>query len=223
MAAQARAATVGVGAERVLIAGGAIREEDYLGALAGSLGVQFDTLDRVARTRCPLEDHWLIAAAAAGLLPLMDNGELRLVVAPRGAAARRLTRLVRMDPEWARRLRFTSGDHLNRFLLRCAGQALAEQASTALKQKWPEFAAGPPPRPDRIVLTASIGVMAIGIGTLAPAATLLFIEVLLAALFLPWLVLRLAGAFVAAPALKALPNVPPETLPTYSIIAALYH
>jgi glycosyltransferase XagB len=71
-------------------------------------------------------------------------------------------------------------------------------------------------------MAASIGAMALGIGTLAPAATLLTIEVLLATLFLQWVALRLTGAFVAAPLLKPLPNVPPETLPTYSIIAALY-
>jgi cellulose synthase/poly-beta-1,6-N-acetylglucosamine synthase-like glycosyltransferase len=152
----------------------------------------------------------------------MDDDDLRLVVAPRGAAARRLTQLIRKDSEWARRLRFTSADHLNRFILRCAGKALTEQASIALKQKWPELAAGPPRRPGRIVVAASIGLMALGIGTLAPAATLLVIEVLLATLFLPWLALRLAGAFIPAPVLKALPNVRAETLPTYSIIAALY-
>ena len=67
-----------------------------------------------------------------------------------------------------------------------------------------------------------MGVIALAIGALAPAATLLTIEVLLATLFLSWLGFRLAGAFVAAPMLKPLRHVPPETLPTYSIIAALY-
>jgi cellulose synthase/poly-beta-1,6-N-acetylglucosamine synthase-like glycosyltransferase len=41
-------------------------------------------------------------------------------------------------------------------------------------------------------------------------------------LFLAWLTLRLACAFVAAPKLKPLPKLSPETLPMYSIIAALY-
>jgi cellulose synthase/poly-beta-1,6-N-acetylglucosamine synthase-like glycosyltransferase len=222
MAAQERAATLGIGADRVVIASGAMREEDYLRALARSLGVQFDTLECVSRTRCQIEDQRLIEAAAAGLLPLMEGDDLRLVVAPRGAAARRLTQLIKDNPEWARRLSFTSADHLNRFILRAAGQALAERASNALKQRWPELAAGSPRPPGHIVIAASIGVMALAIGTLAPAATLLTIEVSLATLFLSWLGLRLAGVFVAAPMLKPLPYVPPETLPTYSIIAALY-
>jgi hypothetical protein len=90
-AAQERAATLGVGADRVVIVSVAVREDVYVRALARSLGLQFDTLERVERTRCPIEDHRLIGAAAAGLLPLMDDDDLRLVVAPRGAAARRLT------------------------------------------------------------------------------------------------------------------------------------
>jgi hypothetical protein len=56
--------------------------------------VQFDTLECVSRTRCQIEDQRLIEAAAAGLLPLMEGDDLRLVVAPRGAAARRLTQLI---------------------------------------------------------------------------------------------------------------------------------
>src|ERR1700760_3148614 len=113
MAAQERAATLGVGADRVVIASGAMREEDYLRALARSLGVQFDTLECVSRTRCQIEDQRLIEAAAAGLLPLMERDDLRLVVAPRGAAARRLTQLIKDNPEWARRLSFTSADRLD--------------------------------------------------------------------------------------------------------------
>src|ERR1700754_2861829 len=98
MAAQERAATLGVGADRVIIASGAMREEDYLRALAGSLGVPFDTLECVSRTRCQIDDQRLIEAAAAGLLPLMEGDDLRLVVAPRSAAARRLTQLIEDNP-----------------------------------------------------------------------------------------------------------------------------
>jgi glycosyltransferase XagB len=67
-----------------------------------------------------------------------------------------------------------------------------------------------------------VGLIALGIGAIAPDATLLAIEVLLAALFVPWLALRLAGAFVGAPVPGPLPHAPAETLPVYSVIAALY-
>src|ERR1700687_2149687 len=44
-AAEQRAAAVGVGADRVLIASGALSEETYLRALGKTLGVAFEPLD----------------------------------------------------------------------------------------------------------------------------------------------------------------------------------
>ena len=75
-AAERRAAMLGIGADRVLIASGAISEESYLHTLAGALDVPFETLDDVVRAQCPLSNERLIESAAAGILPLMDNGEL---------------------------------------------------------------------------------------------------------------------------------------------------
>jgi hypothetical protein len=150
---------LGIGADRVLIANGALSEEDYLRALATSLGVQFEPLDGVARTRCVIEDGRLIEAAAAGLLPLIEGDDLCLVLAPRSTAARRLVQLITESPDWARRLRFTSAEHLNRFILRCAGKAIADRASNALKHKWPELAAGPPRRPGRILMAGAVGLI----------------------------------------------------------------
>ncbi len=46
-AAEQRAAAVGVGADRVLIASGALSEETYLRAFADALGVAFEPLDGV--------------------------------------------------------------------------------------------------------------------------------------------------------------------------------
>jgi hypothetical protein len=87
-AAQDRAAEVGVGGDRVLIAGGAIGEEDYLRALGESLGVGFEPLDRLPRQLCPVDNQWLIEAAAQGMLPISENDDMTLVLAPRGTAAR---------------------------------------------------------------------------------------------------------------------------------------
>src|SRR5450830_1506428 len=69
-AAEQRAATVGVGADRVLVASGAVSEEAYLRALAQTLGVRFEPLDGIPRALCPISDERLIECAAAGLLPL---------------------------------------------------------------------------------------------------------------------------------------------------------
>lgn len=59
--AEARAAKLGTGADRVLIASGALDEETYLRALADELGVPFEPLDGVARALCPLGDERLTA------------------------------------------------------------------------------------------------------------------------------------------------------------------
>src|SRR5882672_9637421 len=70
--AEQRAAEIGVGADRVLIAAGALSEEAYLHALAENLGARFEPLDRVPRRLCPLDDAWLIEAAKVGMLPLVE-------------------------------------------------------------------------------------------------------------------------------------------------------
>ena len=95
----------------------------------------FEPLDGTPRAMCPLDDERLIESAAAGMLPLTIDGELYLVVAPRGAAARRILRLIEENPARARRFRFTSAERLNRFVLRCGGEALAARAADELKQQ----------------------------------------------------------------------------------------
>ena len=141
--AECRAAALGVGADRVLIATGELSEEAYLRALGDALGVEFEPLDGIPRGQCPLNDERLIESAAAGMLPLAVGDDLYLVVAPRGAAARQILRLIEENPARARRFRFTSAERLNRFVLRYAGKTLAARASGQLKQEWPMFSAGP--------------------------------------------------------------------------------
>lgn len=97
-AAEQRAAVVGVGADRVLVACGALREETYLRALGETLGVAFEPLDGIARALCPINDERLIESAAVGLLPLAIDDELYLVVAPRGTAARRIIAMIGDKP-----------------------------------------------------------------------------------------------------------------------------
>ncbi len=89
-AAERRAGSIGVGAERVLICADAITEEAYLTALATSLATSYERFDGISRSDCPLDDDRLIEAAAAGLLPLRQGHGLVWIVAPRGLTARRL-------------------------------------------------------------------------------------------------------------------------------------
>ena len=221
-AAELRAEAVGVGADRVLIASGALAEETYLRALGAALDVEFEPLDGIARAQCPIDADRLIESAAAGLLPLTDGDDLCLVVAPRSTAARRIMGMIEGNPACARRFRFTSAERLNRFVLHHAGQALAARASEQLKQNWPIFSAGAPRRLGTIVPLATVGLLSLAAIVVAPAATTLGFEVMLAAMFLAWLGLRLVGVFVNPAARTSSPGMTKAELPVYTVISALY-
>ena len=195
-AAAARAIALGTGADRVLIANGALDEESYLRALADLLGVPFEPLDGVARALCPLGDERLIEAAAQGMVPLAIADQLCLTVAPRAGAARRIAAMIKDNPAQARHFRFTTQDRLNRFAMRCAGMSIAARASEGLQQMWPNLSAAPPRWRGNIVPLALLGLALLAAGTLATDATIYVFEIILAGIFLAWLGLRLAGAFV---------------------------
>jgi len=221
-ATEDRAARLGVGADRVLIASGTIGEDDYLHALGHGLAVPFETLDAIPRALCPLSDERLIEAAAGGVLPLMLDGELRLVVAPRGVGAGRLAALIVEQPALAARFRFTSGERLTRFIMRYAGAALTVRASERLHRAWPQFSALRTHRDAKVLPSAAVALVMLGAFLFAPAATTLSFEVMLAAVFLAWLALRLTGVFVGAPRRRRPPRTPDRDLPVYSLIVALY-
>jgi len=226
-AAEDRAAAVGVGADRVLIAAGALSEETYLRALGEHLDVAFEPLDGVPRTQCPISDERLIESAAAGLLPMAIGNELYLVVAPRAGAARRISGMIEDNPDLARRFRFTSAERLTRFVTRWAGRALAARASGKLKRTWPALSAAPPRRLGNVVPVAIAGMMGLTAFVLATAATLYAVEIMLAAAFLAWLGLRLAGAFIGYTFIgysrrDRSDDLPDDALPVYTVIAALY-
>ena len=221
-AAELRAARLATGVDRVLIAAGSLDEETYLRALSESTGVMFEPLDDMPRAQCPLDDDRLIEAAATGLLPLMIDGALVVVVAPRGVAVRRILAMIDAKPATAARFRFTTAERFNCFVLRGAGERLAANASDALKQKWPTFsAASPDGLGNKFVLVPIL---------LLIAAALFFsttfsthgAEILLAAIFVAWLALRIAGAFVRRPPATNMPLGHDNALPVYTIICALY-
>ncbi len=172
---------------------------------------------------CPVGDERLIESVAHGMVPLLIDDELCLVVAPRAAAARRIAEMIRANPGQARFFRFSSTDCINRFAMRCAGKTLAARASEGLKQTWPMLSAAPPRWRGNIVPAALAALAALAAATLATAATMYAIEIMLAAIFLAWLGLRLAGAFVDWISREPSPDLPDDQLPTYTIIAALYH
>ena len=220
--AEQRAAAIGTGADRVLIAAGKLDEETYLRALAEKLGLAFETLDGVPRDQCPIDSERLIDSATSGLLPLVIDDGLTVVVAPRGTAARRILRLVEDNPDQAARFRLTSAERFNRFVIRCAGKALVTRAADKLKQEWPQLSAASSSRPSSLLSMAAIGLVSLAAIVVAPSATVLAFEVMLAAMFLAWLALRLTGAFIRRPTSLAEAPPPDNALPVYTVIAALY-
>jgi len=221
-AAEQRADAVGTGADRVLIASGAIDEQSYLCALGETLDVAFEPLTGVSRAQCPLSDERLIESAATGLLPLAAANGTIVVVAPRGTAARNLLGLIEEDPARAARFRFTSAECFNRFMLRSAGKAISAHASDRLKKNWPILSAASPYRLGNFVSIASIGMILLAAYVFVPAATVPASELMLATVFLAWLALRLTGAFIERPAPAPSAELPDDRLPVYTVIAALY-
>jgi len=220
-----RAADIGTGADRVLIAQGLISEEAYVRALADRLGAGFEPLDGLARRRCPLDDDRLIEAAAHGVLPLAENGDTVLAVAPRGWAARTLAVATAADPALATSFHFTTAERFDRFVLRHAGKALVARAAGALDRQWPALSAAPPRRrwlAAPLAVAAGAVAAALGIGAATPVAAMQILAAMLAALFIAWLGLRVAAAAVTQPLTPMSPRLPHDRLPVYTVICALY-
>jgi hypothetical protein len=217
-----RAARLGVGADRVLIAAGKLSEDAYLRALCSALGVTFEPLDDVPRAQCPLTDERLIESAAGGLLPLTIDGDISVAVAPRGLATRRLLQAIKENPSLAPYFRFTSAERLNRIVLRHVNTALGARATVTLKRTWPTLSAAPPRWRMNLSSFAAVVLPALTAFALAPASATLAFDITLAALFVAWLGLRLAGASAKCPTDQASSDLSDDQVPVYTVIAALY-
>ncbi len=220
-AAERRAHSLGVGADRVLISAGAITEEAYVRALAHALDLPFETCEHLRRPACPLPDERLLEGAAAGILPVEVDGALQFVVAPRDLAARRLISFLADRPHVRSRIRITTGDRLARFARHHGAAALGQRAAELLRLQYPEFSAGVPSPRVQAAGIALVVAMA-GAALVAPATTLAVTSVTLAVVFLAWTGLRLLGAASAPLPSKPAPPLNDAALPVYSIIIALY-
>jgi cellulose synthase/poly-beta-1,6-N-acetylglucosamine synthase-like glycosyltransferase len=215
--AEQRALAIGIGADRVLIAARAITEDSYVVALAAALHAAFEPLDRIARADCPLRDDQLIDAEKNGLLPLHVGGAFIWIIAPQGLTARHL--VTGEHPFAPGSFRLTSAKRLRDYVMQHAGRALGKRAADALRSTWPEFSAA---RPVRFGAFALIGAAAVGGAVIAfPSAVSAALGAVLAVIFLAWTGLRLVGAATAWHAWRPL-RVPPDLLPVYTIIVALY-
>lgn len=155
------------------------------------------------------------------MLPVIINGALTLVLAPRGIAARRITQLASNNPDWPKRFRFTTDERLVSFILRNAGDTLTARARGRLKDEMPLFSATTAHPRSRIVLITIVALLAPA-AVVVPSTTAIAMEAALATLFLLWLGLRLIGAMIERPRPAPLPFTADADLPVYTVIAALY-
>jgi cellulose synthase/poly-beta-1,6-N-acetylglucosamine synthase-like glycosyltransferase len=220
--AHRRAAKIGTGADRVLIAAGLLDEDIYLRLLSDSLGIAFEPLETTLRQACPLDDQRLIEAAASGLLPLTINGELKLVVAPRDASARRLVEVVRARPELAKAFRLTTAARLQAFVSRHAEDTIGRHATHHLAETHRDMSAAPPRRRPPLAVLFAIGAAGLLALIAAPAAAKLACDAFLTLLFLSWTVLRMVGVLLGAMPSPRCARLVDRDLPIYTIMAPLY-
>jgi hypothetical protein len=221
-AAERRAQSIGLGADRVLVCADAITEEAYLTALAASLGTSYQPLDRFRRADCPLDDNQLIQAAAAGLLPLREDGRIVWIIAPRCQTASRLADPNQSPPAWLDPFRFTSSAQLWRFVARYTQNALGRQAADGLRNTQPLLSNGSRSRVWTSVIAAALLIVVVTVLALVPAATIKAFAALLCAIFLAAAALRLSSALYMRPARDRPPRIDDRELPIYTIICALY-
>jgi cellulose synthase/poly-beta-1,6-N-acetylglucosamine synthase-like glycosyltransferase len=229
--AERRGRETNTGADRVLIARGLIDEADYLRHFAAYSGLGLETFADVGRGDCPLPDDTIHFAARHGYLPIVAQGQLVYVVAPREYTARRIARLIAACPELRPRIRLATAADLHAFLDRASGDVLARVATHGLADRFPTLSAAPRPAAPRTVastarslardLTWLAGPLALF--TLAPMAVFTAGAVALSLWFLLFTSLRLAGCLVAKETRPNLPRLPDHDLPVYTVIAALYH
>ncbi|HXD46212.1 MAG TPA: glycosyltransferase [Pseudolabrys sp.] len=221
-AAALRAERLGTGADRALIAMGALDEESYVRALATQLGVGFAELDDTPDDACPLSGARLIEAARIGLAPLTADVGTAWVIAPRHLAARGLIELIGSGRLRAGSVRLTTSDRLDRFALRGAHLSLGDDAANGLRRRWPGMSAAPLRRRRRRIRARAAIATSLAVLGLAVAVAPLAVESSLALFFLAWLGLRFATALMPQPRALPPPVQSDGALPVYTVIAALY-
>jgi glycosyltransferase XagB len=221
-AAEGRARSIGLGADRVLICADALTEEAYLAALARSLGTYFEPLDRIARADCPLDDDQLIQAAAAGLLPLRIEGEIVWIIAPRCLTARRLANSHRPRPQWLRSFRLTSSTRLWRFVERHGQNALGRRAADRLRYTMPLLSNAPRPGVARRIAAVALAALAATIPIVVPAVAIEVLAATLCTVFLAAAALRLLSIAFAARVTGRRIRIRDGELPIYTVICPLY-
>jgi len=225
-AAETRSREVGTGADRVLIQWGVIDEAAYLRRLSHHLRISFEPHLYVPRADIFLPDTQLHYAVQQGLLPFRRGGTLMLAISPRGLAARRLCHRFDEGGDFSDRICLVPTTQFNELLVARAGAALAHAAADGLGDRFATMTAAPArvtqPRWRAYALYIA-AVLALTVSAaLWPQLTLGAASGLLAAWFLAFAGLRIAGAMAPRPNAGNPRRMPDRELPLYTIIIALY-
>jgi glycosyltransferase XagB len=221
-AAESRAQSIGMGADRVLIYANAISEEAYLSALATSLGTSYWRLDGVAREDCPLDDGKLIQASTTGLLPLHRDGRTVWIIAPHGLVARHLAEAQRQTAGQLEPYCLTSSEQLCQFIARYTPRALGRQAASGLSRAQPQLSNAPRREAWKTFLIIAFLMLSLSALPLVSATAINTLGMLLCAIFLAAAAFRLWSAMYANPAPRRPIRIDDDKLPIYTIVCALY-
>jgi len=164
-------------------------EDAYLTVLAASLGTSYEPLDRISRADCPLDDDQLVQAAAAGLLPVCEAGEIVWIIAPRCLTARRLAS--QAQPAWLQSFRLTSSERILRFVVQHTQKALGRRAADGLRRSRPLFSNAPRRHGAKLIAVLGLVPLAVTILCLLSAPAIEVFATLLCTVFLGAAGLRL--------------------------------
>ena len=220
-AAELRATEIGTGADRVLVAQAAMSDEQYVKALAASLGTAYTSLQHLPRTAFPASDLELIRALKSGMLRLSAEHGGLLAIAPRKTVARHLTRDLRRRPDLSEKICLTTSSQLFEVVARHARTTIAQKAISDLTLARPDFSARAS-RSRLTILPLASGLATIAAFAAAPVLIATVVDIALALIFLGWTALRLLGALTAGLVWHRERPVEDRELPAYSIIVALY-
>ena len=216
-----RAAEIGTGADRVLIADGLLSDHDYARAFARHHGLKLETLAQVPRAACPLSDETMLTGLSCGIIPFTADGRLQLAVAPWHHSARLMVQTLQQHPSIRGSLRITTMQWLRDFIHHQAESVVGDKAALHLRNTRPHLSAGSALSRTPLAL-AGVALLVLIILAGAQNTLTVAVNLALALIFLGWSGLRVLGIL-----LSAVPQQTPaldddSSLPLYSIVVAAY-
>lgn len=227
-----RARALDLPAADVLLANGHVSEVEYYGLMARELGLAFcPTVPRGhdILPHLPGPDQWHRLARLAFHAPqcshsLFNARQAEFFMAPDGQQLRRLGQLLRQYPHFANRIRITTHKAGMNHLLRRARPALLEQARNGLSQGHPALSAQRVITVPQTLIGFAMAQILVIVGVWADGFVLVAAHLPALFAYFSQAGLRFAGWLRLLPSrqLAIERRMADESLPTYSVLVALY-